>query len=479
MHRFRLTAALAAAVLLAPLATAQLVATDAFPGVSFTFPVELAVAPGQPDRLYVVEQGEGGSTAQILTLEAGDTAPTLFLDLDDRVLAGGERGLLGLAFHPDYETNGRVFVYYTARPDGRTIVSEFARSTADPLAADPASEQVVLEVDQPFSNHNAGKIAFGPDGYLYVGLGDGGGANDPLRTGQDRSDLLGSLLRLDVDDVPKGETYGIPADNPFVGEADVREEIYAYGLRNPWKFSFDSDTGDLWLGDVGQNRWEEVNLVESGGNYGWRPVEGPACFESGCDLSAYDAPIAWYPHTGGAEGGFSITGGFVYRGRAVPGLEGAYLYADFVLPRLWMLQYDPETGDATSTLLTTSIPNISTINEGPGGEAYVASYNSGTIYILGGTVVAAEEGASEGAGLEVLGPNPVRGEVQLAVRVPGGESARITVLDALGREVARLHEGPAADTRLTFDASGLAPGLYFVHLDTPSRRATRRVVVSR
>ena len=392
MNALRL-AALFAALLAFP-ASAQVTLTDAFPGVRFTSPVELKVAPGQPERVYVVEQGRG--LARVMTLQPGDAEATVFLDIDERVLKpGGEEGLTGLAFHPDYAANGRFFVYYTAADPLRTVLSEFARSADDGLAADPSTERVILEIPQPLGNHNGGKMEFGPDGYLYLAVGDGGGAGDPTETGQDPSDLLGSLLRLDVDRPSGGAEYAIPPDNPFVDDPAARDELYAYGFRNPWKFSFDRATGDLWLADVGQDAWEEINLVQAGGNYGWNRVEGPECFQTPCDPSLYEAPVFAYPHSA-EEGGFSITGGFVYRGSEVDGLHGLYVYADFILRRLWALRYDPATGDAAPISLSDAIPgesevhsfNIASVNEGPGGEVYVLNYRDGKVYKLSGTVPA-------------------------------------------------------------------------------------------
>lgn len=466
---------------LAPEAEAQLSVVDAFPGVSFTTPVELVVAPGQPTRAYIVEQGRGGN-ARIMTLEVGDTSATVFLDIDSRVRSSGqEQGLLGLAFHPDYDTNGRFFVHFTGQPDGRTVVSEFSRDAANPLTADPASEQILLEIDQPFSNHNAGKIAFGPDGYLYIAAGDGGSGGDPQNNGQRLSTLLGSLLRIDVDDIPAGATYGIPNDNPFVGTSGARGEIYAYGLRNTWKFSFDSETGDLWAADVGQNEWEEINIVEAGGNYGWRPVEGPECFVSGCDLSAYDAPVFSYPHSSvGTQGGFSISGGIVYRGTQVAGLTGRYLFADFVLPRLWMLNADAASGAATATIITTGLGNIAGINEGPGREAYVVTYG-GTIYTIQGAIVSTEDEAPEAQAIRLDGPNPVSDETTVVLTASGGEPARVAVVDVLGRELALLHYGPtpSGDLALALDARGLASGVVLIVLDSPSRRAILPLTIAR
>ncbi len=278
----------ALALLLAgPTWAQEVTVEDAFPGVTFTTPVGVVLAPEQAGRAYVVEQGRSGAPSRVLTLEPGDAAPTVFLDLSDRTLAGGEAGLLGLAFHPDYAQNGRLFVSYTAPSASAALVSrvsEFSRSTTNLFQADAASERVLLEVDQPAQNHNAGKIAFGPDGTLFIALGDGGGANDPFGNGQDPTTLLGALLRIAVDDVPEGQPYRIPDDNPFAAtDGPERPEIYATGLRNPWKFSITSG-GEIWLGDVGQASWEEIDVIEAGGNYGWSEVEGPACFPPGSDV---------------------------------------------------------------------------------------------------------------------------------------------------------------------------------------------------
>ena len=466
------------ALLALPASAQTIVYEDAFPGVSFSTPVELAVAPGQPDRVYVVQQGGFGGGSEIRTVELGSTAVTTFADLDDRVTGGGEMGLLGLAFHPDYEANGLFYVNYTADGPRRTVVSEFQRSAADPLQADLASERIVMQVNQPFSNHNAGKIAFGPDGYLYVTMGDGGSGGDPQNNGQNPSTLLGSLLRIDVDDTATG-SYGVPADNPFVGQSGFRPEIYAYGLRNPWKFSFDSATGDLWLADVGQGEWEEVNIVQSGDNLGWRQVEGPECYINGCDLSAFDAPVFSYPHNNSDNGGFSVTGGIVYRGALVPGLVGKYLYADFVNPRLWVLT-ETATGGYASELLTTSISNIASINEGPGGEAFVLSYG-GTIYRINQDPLSTDGApAARQAALRLASANPFVTEATIAVTVPVGTEARVRVTDVRGREIvrfARTLPGAAAEQFVTLDGADLAPGVYLVHLDAGAGGAALLPVV--
>jgi glucose/arabinose dehydrogenase len=284
------------------------------------FPLYLTAPPGDP-RLFVVEKG-----GAIRIIRDGVLLTTPFLDIHAQVSTGGEQGLLGLAFDPAYATNGRFIVHYTD-PAGDTRLSAFQVS-ADPDRAEPGSERVILTVDQPFPNHNGGQIAFGPDGFLYLGLGDGGSEGDPNGTGQRLDDLLGNILRLSLS--PTG--YTVPPDNPFVGRSGARGEVWSYGLRNPWRFSFDRLTGDLYIGDVGQDRLEEIDVAPAsagggrGANYGWKVMEGRSCYAaSGCDTTGLTLPVLQYDHSQGC----SVTGGYVYRGAAIPALQGHYFYADY------------------------------------------------------------------------------------------------------------------------------------------------------
>lgn len=325
-------------------------------------------------RLFVVEQT---GTIQIVD-EQGEINSEPFLNIEDRISYGGERGLLGLAFHPDYETNGYFYVNYTG-PDGDTHVSEFSVSESDPDLANPDSERILLTIDQPYSNHNGGEIRFGPEGYLYIGTGDGGSAGDPENRAQDMTSLLGKMLRIDVDGVP----YLIPPDNPFVDDPDARDEIWSSGMRNPWRFSFDKETGDLWIADVGQNEYEEVNYepAESNGglNYGWRCYEGNHEYNTdGCqDQGAYTFPVHEYSHT--QTGGCSVTGGFVYRGEAYPNMQGHYLFADYCNDKIWTL-YDDNGNWETTFQSQFSGNNFATFGEDSAGELYVAGLSTGTIY---------------------------------------------------------------------------------------------------
>ena len=330
-------------------------------------PLAVVDAGDGSGRLFVVEQA-----GRVLVWTGDTLLDTPFLDLAGQVSCCGERGLLGLVFHPDYAANGRFYVSFTDGSGDSAVVEYLVSGDLD--AADAMSARVILRVDQPYSNHNGGHLAFGPDGYLYVGLGDGGSSGDPDDNGQDPTTLLGSLLRLDVDtdDFPDDpdRSYAVPADNPFVGGAGA-DEIWSYGLRNPWRFSFDRWTGDLFIGDVGQNAWEEVNLqvASAGGgqNWGWRCYEASHEYDlTGCDGPAsYDFPILEYPHSEGC----SVTGGYRYRGSEQCGLQGAYLFGDYCNGRIWAATPDAD-GWAVEELLDTAL-NISSFGEDATGELYV------------------------------------------------------------------------------------------------------------
>ena len=352
-----------------------IVLVKAFLDIAFNQPVDFQVTPADPQAFYIVEQ-QG-----IIYRVTQPQDKRVFLDIQPLVHAGhSEEGLLGLAFHPRHLDNGYFYVNYTAFDPRRTIIARFERDRKNPLQADPQSRLIILEIDQPYGNHNGGQIAFGPDGYLYIAVGDGGGAGDPHGHGQNPRTLLGSILRLDVDHPIEGKNYGIPQDNPFVGHPDGwREEIYAYGLRNPWRFSFDPLTGQLWAGDVGQDKpYEEVDIIEKGRNYGWNIMEGNHCFRppQNCNQMGLTKPIWEYS----VEDGRSITGGFVYRGQGIPELFGAYIYGDFVSGRLWALRYDGKNAD---NKLIWHDPNlyVSSFGVDLQNEIYLCSFD-GNIYKL-------------------------------------------------------------------------------------------------
>ena len=336
-------------------------------------PVDIQHAGDGSGRLFIVQQN-----GIIRTVNNSALNPMVLLDIRSKTNARGEQGLLGLAFPPGFSDKQYFYVNYT-NLGGNTVISRF-RVSSNPDVADPMSEQVVMIISQPFRNHNGGQLRFGPDGYLYIGTGDGGSGNDPLNSGQTSGTLLGKMLRIDVEsDLSR---YRIPPDNPFAGDAAFRPEIWALGLRNPWRYSFDRLTDDLWIGDVGQNRAEEIDFQPGdspgGENYGWRLMEGFECLNPGCPTQGLVLPVVEY----GRAAGCSVTGGHVYRGVRSPGLRGTYLYGDFCTGNIWGITR--ENGEFVNRLLLASGRPISTFGEDEAGEVYLADYSSGEILRVDG-----------------------------------------------------------------------------------------------
>jgi glucose/arabinose dehydrogenase len=342
------------------------------PAVSQAFesPIFVTHANDESGRIYIVEQ-----SGKIHIVQDGRLLETPLLDISEQVLYGYECGLLGLAFHPQYRENGRFFVNYSTKDGCSTVVAEYRRSPDGTGAA--REHKIILAVPQPHTNHNGGMLAFGPDGLLYIGMGDGGGIGDPQNRSQDLHDLLGKMLRIDVD---RGLPYAVPPDNPFTPEA-ARAEIYAMGLRNPWRYSFDRKTGELWLADVGLKGWEEINVITKGGNYGWSIMEGSSCFKKKkCDTTGLIPPLIEYRHE---DGRCSITGGYVYRGRSIPALVGSYLYGDYCSGEVFAVRTE-NGGNVTGKpwrLLKTEA-RISSFGEDEQGEMYLVDHR-GTVYRLG------------------------------------------------------------------------------------------------
>jgi glucose/arabinose dehydrogenase len=340
----------------------------------FANPTAVTNAGDGSDRLFVV--GREGSIR--IVQPSGNVAATPFLDIAAKVHTGGlERGLLGLAFHPNYEHNGRFFVAYTSLPAGADTIAEYRVST-DPNRADPASERILISVPDPAPNHNGGGLAFGPDGYLYVGFGDGGGQNDQYGNGQNLNALLGKMLRINVDGAPAaGRAYAIPPTNPFATSGGA-PEIWAYGLRNPWRFSFDREWEDLFIGDVGGGAWEEINRQPADGpgglNYGWPIMEGRHCRTGSCTVTGYTQPIAEYDHSSGC----SVIGGYVYRGTAQPELDGVYVFGDWCSGFLFSLQVDE--GTITPKIVLQSGMQVSSFGEDEVGEIYLVDFAGGGLY---------------------------------------------------------------------------------------------------
>jgi len=341
----------------------QIALEPVFASTTFERPLALKQAPGDDSLFYVIEQ-----PGRVLILDdLNDSSPDVALDIRRQVEDGpNEAGLLGMAFDPKFDENNRVFLSYTRRGDEglESAVTSFTVAS-DGRSIDPGSERLILSVAQPFGNHNGGDIAFGPDGFLYIGFGDGGAGGDPLNNGQNLSTLLGTVLRIDVHG---GSPYAIPRSNPFRQRRDARNEIFAYGLRNPWRFSFERDTGELWTGDVGQNRVEEINLIVSGRNYGWNIREGSRAFRGrGRNAVGLTDPVAEY----GRDLGCSVTGGYVYRGREIADLNGVYLFSDFCSGRVWGLLPPEDDRRPVIELLQADVQ-----------AASFAEANDGTVFLL-------------------------------------------------------------------------------------------------
>jgi glucose/arabinose dehydrogenase len=346
----------------------------AFGDLSFTQPLAMLPLPSKNNEWLVLEKQ--GLIYRVV-LQEGIYSKQLYLDISSRVNAQySESGMLGLAVHPQYAQNGEIYVSYTAT--GSPLISTVSRFTGVAGAnPSPDSEQVILQINQPYSNHNGGEVAFGPDGYLYMGFGDGGSGGDPQGNGQNTSSLLGKILRIDVDN---GQPYAIPGDNPFADSNTDRREIFAWGLRNPWRWSFDRQNGELWVGDVGQNAWEEIDIVRSGGNYGWNIKEGFHCYATADCQSVANAakvidPVTEYSHSEGC----SVTGGYVYRGQQIKPLQGGYIFGDYCSGRIWMLSPTSSNNTYDTKLLFDSELSISSFAEDNQGEVYVV-HLGGAIY---------------------------------------------------------------------------------------------------
>jgi glucose/arabinose dehydrogenase len=345
----------------------------------FNAPTQV-VAPGDGSgRLFVVQQG-----GRIRIIDGGVVQSPAFIALDDKIATGGERGLLGLAFHPAFASNGRFYVYFTRKKDGAVAINEYRVSDSDPNLADMSTKRRIITIGQPYSNHNGGRMAFGPDGYLYIGTGDGGGAGDPGNRARSKKSLLGKMLRIDVDGVTSNHAYRTPASNPYKGRPG-RNEIWSRGLRNPWGWSFDRVSGDLWIGDVGQSRIEEIDraLVNGkktsrgrGVDFGWPVMEGTKCYRpaTGCNTSGKREPVTQYRHTKGC----SVTGGYAYRGSDVPALAGRYLFGDWCSGTIWTISRTAPKPAGKSVLLSTSL-HITSFGEDESGELYVLD-GGGSLY---------------------------------------------------------------------------------------------------
>ncbi|RRQ47647.1 glucose sorbosone dehydrogenase [Maribacter algicola] len=357
---------------LKPIEDESVTIVNTFPNLSFSRPLDLQSPNDGTNRIFVVEQR---GTIKVFENDTEVTESRTFFDMSGNIASSDELGLLGLAFHPNFESNGYFYVCYTPSSD-LSVVSRFKTMDNDPNMADPSSETLLLQIPQPYTNHNGGQLGFGPDGYLYIASGDGGSGGDPDGNAQNLGNLLGAILRIDVDNTGNGLNYAIPNDNPFVDTENARPEIYAYGLRNPWRFSFDVRNGNLWTGDVGQGEKEEINIIESGGNYGWNILEGTSCYNAmDCDDSGTITPVFEYDHSNNDR---SVTGGYVYRGSLNPSLVGYYIYGDFISGRIWALDNVSGSMASNKLLFETSLP-IASFGTDQENELYICSFD-GNIY---------------------------------------------------------------------------------------------------
>ncbi|WP_026451877.1 PQQ-dependent sugar dehydrogenase [Aequorivita capsosiphonis] len=410
----------------------------------FTQPLSLQHA--NDERLFIVEQG-----GKIKIIQINGTVNSIpFLDLSGQISNGGERGLLGLAFHPDYTNNGYFYVNYT-KPNGDTQISRFSVNSGNPDLADMNSELPILDYEQPFANHNGGNLAFGPDGFLYISSGDGGGGGDPGNRAQNINLLLGKLLRIDIDNPSGGNNYGIPADNPFVDNPNAREEIWAYGLRNPWRFSFDFTDNTIWIADVGQSELEEINRVstiEGGLNYGWRCYEGSQPFQNqNCpQASELTFPIAEYPHTNGK---CSITGGYVYRGSLYQSLNGDYIFADFCTGEIGSILSDG------NIMWSSNLPGSwVSFGEDVNKELYIIDLNGG-IFKIKPAELGTEEFSIENS--LSMTPNPTSGNVLFSLK--DDRLQTILLLDIRGSLVSSKENIFSNNHKISTES--INPGIYF------------------
>ncbi|MBC7922733.1 MAG: PQQ-dependent sugar dehydrogenase [Ferruginibacter sp.] len=434
-----------------PSARAQYTTKEAFPGLSFPVPVEMVGPDDQTNRVFVASQS---GTIRVVNPGLANASAKVFLDLTGRLLYGGERGLLGLAFHPDYARNGYFYLNYNRKgpnDETQTVISRWKASAPDPDAADPNSEVILLTFDHPDQNHKGGKIAFGNDGYLYIASGDGGGGGDPLNNAQNRTLLLGKILRIDVNQAANGLSYAIPPGNPYAGNTQgFRPEIYAYGLRNPWKMSVDRETGNVWAGDVGQEAREEIDLIQKGGNYGWRLMEGKACYNPvSCDPAGLVLPVWDYAQ----DNGRSITGGFVYRGKNLPGLRGKYIYGDFISGHVWALTYVPGGVSTNEFLFNFGWASLASFGEDANRELYLLNFSTGKIgQLVDPTTPVVQSfsprGGTAGTTVVITGANFSAVPAQNAVRF-GEATATVTAATTTSLTVvvpAGLGAGPALVT---------------------------------
>ncbi|MGB9697653.1 MAG: PQQ-dependent sugar dehydrogenase [Ignavibacteria bacterium] len=461
---------------------------DAFPNLTFSFPTHLTYSPDGSNRLFLVQQN-GIIKTFLNDSNITSSSIKIFLDISNKISsAGGEEGLLGLTFHPAFATNGYFYINYTAPNPLRTVISRFKISNSDPNKADSLSEYKILEIPQPYTNHNGGTLMFGMDGYLYIGMGDGGSGGDPQNNAQNLQVLLGKMLRIDINDTTVNRRYVIPPTNPFYNNPSAgKEEIFAWGLRNPWKFTQDLNTGLIYAGDVGQNLWEEIDIIQNGKNYGWRVLEGFQCYNppTNCDTSGKTFPIKVYGHN---NGDCSITGGYVYRGNRRPELNGAYIYGDYCTGRIWMLRYNGQSITSDSLLIDAPF-SISTFGIDQFNELYILSYaSSAKIYRFNRstTIGISPVGTNipDGFRLDQNFPNPFNPETIITYHLPELSFVSLKIYDINGKEIFTVVNTTQLPGTYSFrwqakDEYGrsLPSGLYLCKFQTNKTLQVRKMVL--
>jgi glucose/arabinose dehydrogenase len=435
----------------------------AFPYLKFTNPVDIQSPSDGTNRIFIVEQS---GIIRVFDNEPGVVTDKIFLDIRDRITSGGEMGLLGLAFHPDYSQNGFFYVDYTSTNLNRhTVIARYKVSISNPDSADKNSETILLTQDQPFTNHNGGKVVFGPDGYLYISFGDGGSGGDPYGNGQNLQTFLGKILRIDINSENGNMKYSIPPSNPFAANSSgYKEEIYAYGLRNPWRCSFDLTTNKLWCADVGQDKWEEIDTIQKGKNYGWNKMEGKHCYNppSNCDTTGLSLPVWEYDHS---SGNCSITGGYVYRGNSVPGLIGKYIYADYCTSNIWAL--DISGSSPQNDLLLTAPGRITAFGIDQNNELYFCDFD-GSIYKFktASTGVKTSGTNPENFILFQNYPNPFNPSTTISYNIPEESFIKIEISDELGKLLMVIENTfkHAGNYKTEWNAGNFSSGVYYAKL---------------
>lgn len=488
--RHFLTLLLVTAALAAVSAQVDLTFTQIASG--FSQPTDLVASPDSSNRLFVVEKG---GRIKVIDLLTGEPSGGNFLNMNTRVSTNSERGLLSMAFHPDFANNGEFYVHYSASESsgiqvGANVISRFTLPDPAATTVDASTEEILLVSPQDFANHNGGDMSFGPDGFLYVGIGDGGSGGDPNDNGQNPQNLMGTLIRIDVDTaIVGGTSYGIPATNPFADGVGGRAEVYSYGLRNPWRFSFDRETGDLWIADVGQNEREEINFTPAntgnGLNYGWDCREGdiayPGPSSAACSPSIeYTEPIVSIDHISGPFGGFSITGGFVYRGTDWPELFGTYICADFVTNNIFSVVPDDIGGWDLFSETAAGVSSVTAFGESQDGELFVVTFG-GTVFQIGGGISNTRNFFNRNFDIAVaVSPNPASTELNVQLTgVASAEILKMKLIDAQGRPVMQQTWSiGAGDQNRRLHLPILPVGLYQLVLTNAKGGTTLPVVIS-